>query len=171
MSTFWIRKALCRIFILLAEFIHMTIWRTALVVVYVCFIWYSSSLLLSWDEGFAGDCCSSIELELLEWYFSGMEALFVGFRPDGILLVRPRSWRTLLFIVIQGFGPWRAPLGAVRAFAGVIGIEFHAEWLWTAMIYITGSRLQMGWLQVVWHAAIQILMLALVTLLISELAR
>lgn len=171
MSTFWIWKALCRISILLAKFIHMAVWRTALVVVWVCFIWYSFSSLLSRGEGFTGACCSSIELELLEWYFSGMEVLFVGFRPNGILLARPGSWRTLFFIAILGFGPRRAPLGAVRAFADVIGIELHAKWLWTAMIYITGSRLQMRWLQVVWHAAIQILMLALVTLLISELAR
>ena len=146
MPTFRIWKALCCIFILLTEFVNVAYWRTTLVVIYMGSLGDLSSLSLSWRHAFSlwrvRDCCTSIELELLKWYFSGMKALLVWFRPDCAFISRLGSWRCTLISFIQRPRPLRASsfslLGSIGAISSVIGVELHSEWYWTTKIGITG---------------------------------
>jgi len=146
MPTFRIWKALCCIFILLTEFVNVAYWRTTLVVIYMGSLGDLSSLSLSWRHTFSlwrvRNCCTSIELELLKWYFSGMKALLVWFRPDRAFISRLGSWRCTLISFIQRSRPLRASsvslLCSIGAISCVIGVELHSEWYWTTKIGITG---------------------------------
>jgi len=146
MATFRIWKALCCIFILLTKFVNMAHWWTSLIVIYMCSLRDLSSLPLSWGNAFilrrVGDRYSSMELELLKWYFSGMKVLLVWFRPDCTLISWLWSWRCTLIIFIQRSRPLRASpfslLRSVGALSCIIGVELHSEWFWTTMIGIAG---------------------------------
>ena len=146
MATFRIWKAMCCIFILLTKFINIAHWWTTLIVIYMCSLRDLSSLSLSWGHAFSlwrvRDCCASIELELLKWYFSSMKALLVWFRPDCAFVSRLGSWRCTLIRFLQGPRPLRVSsislLRSVGAISCVIGIELHSEWYWTSLIGIAG---------------------------------
>ena len=146
MSTFRIWKALRCIFILLTKFVNMAYWWTSLIVIYMCSLRDLSSLSLSWGNPFilrrVGDGYPSIELQMLKWYFSGMKALLVWFRPDRAFISRLGSWRCTLISFIQRSRPLRASsvslLCSIGAISCVIGVELHSEWLWMTMVDITG---------------------------------